>query len=61
MKSFNQHLMESEQTKKPEKHNHDWIPITYNNGHKTYSLTDRCTICFKTRKVNPNNGRVQNR
>ena len=40
---------------------HQWNVATYDNGDRTYSLTERCTNCFKTRKVNPNNGRIQKR
>jgi len=53
-----QQLSESKSTKK---HKHDWDVITYNNGHKSYSLTERCSICKQTRKVNPKTGSVQRR
>ena len=49
-------------TKKcPEGGAHEWVGIADNNGHPTYSLTDRCKKCKATRKVNPKNGRVQYR
>ena len=63
MKSFKQHIEEGAKAGKkcPAGGTHDWNPITYNNGHSTYSLTERCKKCMATRKVNPKNGKIQYR
>jgi len=59
MKSLKQFM--TEVTTPTKKHKHDWDVITYNNGHKSYSLTERCSICKQTRKVNPKTGAIQRR